>query len=147
MSGSYMVGPGDGHVLDVFGAMLTLKATSIETDGLFSLVEGVFQPGGFAPLPHIHVDREESFYVLDGEFDFRVGADVIRGEPGAFLHVPRGTFHGFANAGGIPARLLFAHTPALEGFFLELGMLAKSGTPEREQLAALMRRWAMEVPT
>jgi quercetin dioxygenase-like cupin family protein len=146
VSEAFVRQPGEGRELHIFGAALTLKATSGETgQAAYSLVEGVFQPGGFHPLAHIHTDREELFYVLEGEFDFLVAESTVRGAAGAFLHVPRGTLHQFQNAGNTPARLLFLHSPGLEGFFLELSALAQDGPPNPEALSALMREWAMEV--
>jgi hypothetical protein len=65
---------------------------------------------------------------------------------GTFLHVPRGTLHGFAAAGKSPARLVFTHLPALDGFFLERARLAQAGPPDRQTLAALMDAWGMDVP-
>ena len=137
--------PRAGRALENFGNTLTLKATSSQTGGVYSLIEGVFEPGGFAPLPHIHLKEEESFYVLEGQFDFRIGGATVRGDPGAFLHVPHGTLHGFVNAGDSPARLLFVHAPSLEGFFLELAKLSEAGPSNAEKLATLMRHWGMEV--
>ncbi len=146
MSEALFLQPGEGRELHIFGATLTLKATSAVTgEAGYSLVEGVFQPGGFHPLAHIHTDRDEAFYVLGGEFEFLVGDSTVRGAAGTFLHVPRGMLHQFSNAGDTPARLLFMHSPALEGFFLELKTLADAGPPNPETLSALMRRWAMEV--
>jgi mannose-6-phosphate isomerase-like protein (cupin superfamily) len=141
----HVVQPGEGRSLDIFGTTATLKATSVETGGAYSLVEAVIPAGGFAPPPHRHLDRDEVFYVLEGQFDFRVGEDISRAKAGALLHVPRGTLHGFTNAGDTPGRLLDIHMPALDGYFLELGELAKAGAPEPGQLAALMRRWSTEV--
>lgn len=146
MPDAFVRQPGEGRELHIFDATLTLKATSAETgQAAYSMVEGVFQPGGFYPLAHIHTDREELFYVLEGEFDFLVADSTTQGAAGAFLHVPRGTLHQFRNAGSTPARLLFLHSPGLEGFFLELSTLAQDGRPNPETLSALMRKWAMEV--
>jgi quercetin dioxygenase-like cupin family protein len=142
-----VLNPQDGRALDIFGAALTLKATSAETGGAYSLIEGAYQPDSFVPLPHVHRDQDESFYVLEGQFDFRVGAAIIRGTVGTFLHVPAGTLHGFVNAGDSLARVLFIHSPALEGFFLELGELAAAGPPDMQTLPALIRAWGMDVVT
>ncbi len=147
MTGPVVLQPGDGRALVIFRATLTLKAISSETGGAYSLIEGAFEPGGFAPLPHIHRDQDESFYVLEGLFDFRVGGDIVRGAEGTFLLVPRGTMHSFINVGDTTARLLFVHSPGLEGFFIELSKLSQAGPPDAETIAAVMRKWGMEVAT
>ena len=145
MSDPTALDPDGGQRLDLFGATLTIKAATSDTAGAYSLIDGVFQPGGFAPLPHTHRDEEESFYVLDGEFEFSVGTSRFRGSRGAFVLVPRGLRHGFVNAGDDAGRLLIIHSPGLEGFFLEFAELAASGPPEPQAIAALMRAWRMEV--
>lgn len=146
MTEPLLLKPGDGRTLNVFDAKLTIKATR-ETVRSYSLLEGTFQPGGFAPLPHVHREQEETFYVVKGQFDFRLGADIVRGTEGSFLLVPRGTLHGFVNAGTSPATLIFIHSPGLEGFFLELVKLAKSGPRDPEKLRSLMEAWGMDVPS
>jgi quercetin dioxygenase-like cupin family protein len=139
---TYLLDAGAGRTLDLYDVTIRIKTDS--RNGAFSLIEGVWQPGGFGPLAHIHKDEDESFYVLDGQFDFRVGEKHIRAETGAFLFVPRGTLHSFAAAGESPARLMFIHAPPLEGFFLELAELAKKGPPDPEKIGSLMGRWGME---
>lgn len=109
------------------------------------MVEGAFEPGGFAPLPHSHRDNDESFYVLEGEFDFRIGGETVRGSEGSFVLVPKGTRHSFVNAGQSAARLLFVHSPALEGFFLALAKLSEQGPPDRTAVGDLMDRWGMDI--
>lgn len=140
-----VLGPPEGQPLDIFGNRFIVKAASATTNGAYSLIEGAFEVGGFAPLPHIHRDEDESFYVLEGEFDFRLGDDTVRASKGAFLLVPHGTMHSFVNAGDGPGRLLFIHSPPLEGFFVALATLAGCGPPKAETLGALMREWGMEV--
>jgi mannose-6-phosphate isomerase-like protein (cupin superfamily) len=134
----------DRREIDAFDVHLTLKGASEETGGRFSVWEGIWHPGGFAPVPHIHREEHESFYVLEGVFDFLVGEATIRAEPGRMLHVPPGTLHGFVNAGDEPARLIFVHAPPLVGFFYELEELSRSGAKDLEAVAGVMRRWGMQ---
>jgi mannose-6-phosphate isomerase-like protein (cupin superfamily) len=143
----FSLNPGDGQQLDIFDLKLTMKASSAETSGMYSLFEGIWQPGGFGPLPHIHKSEDESFYVLEGQFDFHIGDETMRAEQGTFLMVPRGTLHSFTVAGESPARLLFLHSPPIEGFFQELAKLPEAGPPDPERVRALMRNWGMEAPT
>jgi quercetin dioxygenase-like cupin family protein len=127
------------------GTELSIKAAERETGGAYSLIEAGVPQGGLGPLPHRHLDREESFFVLEGEIDFRVGDDTIRGTRGSFLLVPRGVVHTFSNAGSAPARILLVHSPSFEGYFAELGALAASGTGDQDAVAALMKKWGMDV--
>ena len=136
--------PGQGTNLKLGDVELTLKATSSDTDGTYSLIEGVWQPSGFGPLPHLHKEFGESFYVLDGQFDFVLGDEKLTVDAGAFIVVPPGVMHWFGAVNG-PARLMFMHTPPLEGFFVELEELSRAGPPDPSRQAELMTKWGMEV--
>lgn len=103
---------GQGQELQILDTVLWAKATSTNTGGAFSLWEGIWQPGGFRPLPHLHREQDESFFVLDGQFDFQVGNEMRRATKGTFVFVPRGVLHGFEAAGDSPARLMFLHAPS-----------------------------------
>src|SRR5688500_20121225 len=79
------------------GALLTFLATGEETGGQFALVEEVFRKGVTALAPmHVHSREEGSFYVLEGEMTFYVGAAVIPAAAGARRGMPRGGPHGYA---------------------------------------------------
>ena len=145
MSDPIVLRPGEGRAVDLFGTKLTVKAAEAETGRAYSLIETAVDPGGFGPLPHRHLDREESFFVLEGDIDFRVDDDTVRASAGGFLLVPRGVVHTFSNAGTAAGRLLLIHSPSFEGYFRELGALAASGRADQASLSELMGKWGMEV--
>ena len=60
------------------GNRATIKATAQETDGVFSMLEFVAEPGASASPPHAHTREEECLYVLEGRLVVTVGlSDVI----------------------------------------------------------------------
>ena len=61
--------------------------------------------------PHTHSDHVDSFYVLEGEAEFKVGEDVFRAGPGSFVAAPIGVVHGFSNVGGAELRMVNVHVP------------------------------------
>ena len=80
-----------------------------------SLLEFEVKPGG-GVQPHIHKRHSDSFYVLEGEVEFHVGGEIVRGAPGAYVLAPPGVVHFFRNVSDEPARMLNLHTP---GGFVE----------------------------
>jgi quercetin dioxygenase-like cupin family protein len=103
-------GPGDHY---------TFLVTGEESGGAYFAMEALVPPGG-GPPPHIHRDEDETFYLLAGEVEFRLGEETITAGPGDFVNVPRGTVHCFHNAGTETARLVLTFTPAgIERFFEE----------------------------
>jgi mannose-6-phosphate isomerase-like protein (cupin superfamily) len=114
--------PSAGETLDLGIVRFTIKADSEHTDGAYSLIEA---SGAAFAMPHVHHNREEAFYVVEGQLVFLVGDDTVEASAGAFLLVPRGTIHAFRANGD--ARVLIVHSPGgFETFF-------------RESAAALMR--------
>lgn len=86
------------------------------TEGAFSLVDEQAKRGETTPL-HRHESDMESFYVLDGEITFFVGGKPgVLAKKGAFIHVPRGTVHGF-RIESETARYLILTTPRHGAFY------------------------------
>jgi quercetin dioxygenase-like cupin family protein len=124
-----VVEPGAGPEYNVLGEMVTVKVHGRETGGAFSQVEVTCGPQS-GPPPHLHFREEETFYVLEGEFEFLFGEEVIRGGAGTVVSLPRGVAHRFGNVGTVRGKMLVTMTPAgFEGFFERVGAL----TPEEQQ--------------
>lgn len=103
-------GPGDHY---------TFLVTGEESGGAYFAMEALVPPGG-GPPPHIHRREDETFYLIDGQVEFRLGDDVVTAGPGDFVNVPRGTVHCFRNTGTETARMVLTFTPAgIEHFFEE----------------------------
>ena len=62
-SGPYILGPGDGRVLDMGPFRMTVKAASSQAHVALTLLEAD-EPPGFGPPIHVHDDAGEAFYVL-----------------------------------------------------------------------------------
>ncbi|HEY6538867.1 MAG TPA: cupin domain-containing protein [Candidatus Dormibacteraeota bacterium] len=137
--------PGEGERLQARGSQMFFKAVSASTGGRLSLMERTLPPGGRMPPPHLHRDREEAYFVLEGQVAFLVDGQEVIGESGSFVLVPGGVPHTFGNQGLVQARLLVIHVPGLDGYFRELQALwAGAAPPEPAQERELMARHGME---
>jgi mannose-6-phosphate isomerase-like protein (cupin superfamily) len=144
MTGPIVVEPGQGDAVAARGLLMLFKAVAATTGGAFSLHERHLPPGGRKPPPHRHTNAQEAFFVLDGEVEFTLGTETVRGGPGTFVLVPGGPAHTFGNPGPAPARTLVLHTPAMDQYFRELQALWSGPTPpDRDAELALMRRHGM----
>ena len=119
----------------VIGQHVKMLLTGQDTRGSFSVVEVTTAPGEFVPV-HLHKAEDEIFYILEGTFEFEVDGRKISAPAGTLIHVPKRTFHGFRNAGTVPARMLDYHTPGgFEKFFEAAGTVCedqKLGPPKVE---------------
>jgi len=70
------------------GNLTTNLVEKKDTDGAFCLVEAILAPGN-EPPPHVHSREDETFYVLEGEFDVYVGEEAFKVETGECIFLPR----------------------------------------------------------
>ncbi len=110
----------DGYSFYFLGTLMTLKAASAETSGLFSLIEQVLPPG-FATQLHVHHAEDEAFYIVEGEFSFFCNDQVMQAKPGSFVYLPKDIPHCFRVNSDTPARMLQITAPAgIEQDFIEM---------------------------
>lgn len=87
-------------------------------------------PARFATGLHVHRVQEETFFMLEGECEWRVADQVVRATPGTYLFIPPGVPHDIANISDKPARVLMTVSPpGHERYFEELARLAAHGAP------------------
>lgn len=67
MTGYVVLPPSGGEQLVARGSTLLFKAVAATTGGAFSLHERQVPAGGRRPPPHVHPERAEAFWVLEGE--------------------------------------------------------------------------------
>jgi quercetin dioxygenase-like cupin family protein len=116
----FAVAPGGGpSVENPTGGRMTFKAVAGDTDGALTVVEATAAPGEGPPL-HVHADRDETIYVLDGRYRVRLGDRDVDAPAGTFVFIPRGVPHTWQNAGRAVARFVATLSPAdarFERFF------------------------------
>ncbi len=147
------VAPEGGDRYDVLGDVYALKLRTEDTGGVFALWD-LSSPPGNGPPPHVHRRESETFYVLEGTFEFISAADSYRVRTGSVVHVPKDTLHTFRNAGTAQGRALVLVVPGgFERFFAEIGMKvdgtgrpALSRPPDLDQVVAVARKHACEIP-
>jgi mannose-6-phosphate isomerase-like protein (cupin superfamily) len=151
------LGAGEGSKsLWVLGELVTYKTTSKQTGGAYSLFEVASRPGG-GPPPHVQHREDESFYVLEGEYEFLNEDRTVMAGAGSLVYVPRGNLHAYRNVGTTPGRMLVSQTPGglHERFFEEIGkavtartipMAAKEAPPDVGSIVAIAAKYGIEVP-
>ena len=112
-------GPDEGERLEGHSTTI-VKAGGHDCDGQLAVFETVVAAGSAGPPLHLHRRTAETFFVLDGTFEFTAGDEDALLEPGSFALAPPGFAHTFASHGDTPARCLTIAGPAgVEGFIRE----------------------------
>ena len=118
-----------GKAVNILGIPMVIRVHGRDTNGTVAVIESHDVPDG-GPPPHIHHREDETFQILDGDYEFTVGGKTILAKPGATLFAPRDVMHTYRYLGKTPGRLMCIITPAgFEGFFEEIGAL----TPQQQQ--------------
>jgi len=101
----------DGTSYQLGRASIAFKPSETETEGAYSVVELLEPPGANVDL-HRHPRWEETFVVLEGDFEFEVSGERHTLGPAETLVVPRGASHGFVCTSQKAGRLLVISTPS-----------------------------------
>lgn len=99
---------------------IAFKLTTPNPGDPFILENTFLAKGG--PARHLHYDQDEWFYILEGAFQFEIGAERFHLQPGDSLLAPRRVPHVWAFVGAARGRILIAFLPAgkMEAFFREV---------------------------
>lgn len=143
-SRGFILQPGEGRSIDLGGFQMTVKATSEDTDGAFTLLEAD-EPPDFGPPLHIHQDAAEAFYVLGGEYIIFLEEREVACAEGSFIFIPAGIRHGFRVGKSQSRKLNFYIPAAMVGYFDELSAAIKNDDADPETLSEIALRHSMEV--
>jgi mannose-6-phosphate isomerase-like protein (cupin superfamily) len=141
MAAAVRLSAGEGDSVSLRGTEVTFKIRSDHAEGM-SCTEWV-AAAGFDTGLHVHERLEETWYIIDGHIEFRLGEETCDASAGACVFVPPNLPHAFANRSQGPARFLLMMSPSThDRYFIELAeILGRSGPPDSEAIASLRARY------
>jgi mannose-6-phosphate isomerase-like protein (cupin superfamily) len=108
----------------VFGEDNDIFVNSAMSHGASSVLIQTTSPGG-GPPPHKHTKEDETFTVLEGEFEFLQDGQWTSLPVGQVLFAPRGHIHTFRNSGASVGKILVFVSPGgFEEYLQEIGPLS-----------------------
>jgi mannose-6-phosphate isomerase-like protein (cupin superfamily) len=149
-----LVPQGGGRSHWLLTDLFEFKVVSDDTNGAFSLLEVSAGPD-FGPPTHIHHREDETFYILEGSFEFSLGGRTFTAGAGSLVYLPKGVAHLHHATGGAPAKALVMYVPAgIERFIAEAGTPGTDASarprppemPELERIVGIAQRYGIEVP-
>ncbi|MGZ3846062.1 MAG: cupin domain-containing protein [Flavisolibacter sp.] len=124
-----------GKPMSLFeGDTFYTKISTTDTDGDIYLFESSrVKEGG--PALHYHYEQDEYWYILQGEFVFKVGEQEFKAKAGDTVFGPRMVPHAFAKVGEGEAKILMFFQPAgkMEDMFRKISDGATKNMTEAEQ--------------
>ncbi|MGC3960154.1 MAG: cupin domain-containing protein [Verrucomicrobiota bacterium] len=135
---------GGGKVVNVLGIPIYIRVSGQDTNGVLSVIESHDSTGG-GPPPHIHHREDETFQVLEGEYEFTVAGKSLVAKPGATLFAPRGVAHTYRCLSKGGGKLSVVLTPAgFEKFFEQIGALSPQQQQDIPRVLEIANKFGLE---
>ena len=83
----------------------SVAAGKDDTGSAYVFGAGEIAPGSCIP-DHYHKWEDQTFHILEGELEVKIGDEVFRAGPGASIQCPRGVSHYMKNVGDTTAKLI-----------------------------------------
>jgi quercetin dioxygenase-like cupin family protein len=96
----------NGTIIEVFGEPIEIIASSTSTNGAFVISLQTSPPGG-GPPPHRHLEEDEAFTVIEGDYEFFAETKWVPFRRGEVRYSLRGSFHAFRNIGQTAGKMMF----------------------------------------
>lgn len=141
--GSVVVEPGAGELLDFLGGS-TLVLKLADPSEPVTFYEYTSEPSVAGAPQHLHRGHDETFYVVQGTYEFGVGDDTIILAEGGFVSVPAGTPHSFRNVGESTGRIVGTFNSSnFANYFRELAEIIRTtgGPPGKDEWSRLYARY------
>ena len=86
------------------GEFCLIRVPAADTNGVYSFVEIVSDPGDGTPL-HVHQNEDEYLFVLEGTARVAVGDKIFDAEAGTMVTLPRNIPHAWGNRSDLRLRI------------------------------------------
>ena len=128
----------------VLGDQVDMLVTQDMTGGASATLIEASPPGG-GPPPHQHQNEDETFFVVEGDYEFLVDGQWIKASAGDSFYRARGTVHTFRNCGATTGKILIFVTPG--GFQSYLEEISPLSVPaDMATLLAISARYGISFP-
>ncbi len=122
--------PDEGATIVFYNTTMVFKATLAQTHDQYATILMTHPPLA-GPALHQHPDGVETFYIVEGNYDFVLGGDNIPAEKGDFILIPKGVPHQY-KSGPQGGKVLVTTPPGVATYFTHIADLLKKGKVTQE---------------
>lgn len=115
-----------------------------DTAGAHSLSVATLRKGSEAPL-HEHSREDETFFVIEGEIDARVGDEHHTLQAGDSVFLPRGLKHRLMCLSDEAKLIMLIHPPGLENFFDEIDQQTSEGPVSPREMKEIASKYGVTI--
>jgi mannose-6-phosphate isomerase-like protein (cupin superfamily) len=135
---------GNRRIIRAFGQEGHVLVSSKETGDAFCILRIIASPTSITP-PHLHRETDEIFVIESGEMEMNRGGELIRGQRGDVIYLPRGVPHAPRALGTEDLTVLVVCVPGgFDRFFAACGEEFKKENPDLQVLDNLAREYGIE---
>lgn len=128
----------------VFGEQVEVLIDGKTSDGLVAVVTQVSPPGG-GPPPHLHTREDETFTVVEGEFEIFNGTSWVPLRQGESFFGPRGITHTFRNSGKTVGKIhVVVHPAGMDEYLERISVLRMP--EDHEELTRISDAYGISFP-
>ncbi len=115
------------------GEYTNIIVNASQTDNEYVITDGIIEVNGFVPN-HYHKWEDQTFHIMEGEVEAKIGDKWYQLEVGDTIHCPRGIPHFIKNNGKSTARLVSYIFPGnwAEDFFAETSRQNHEGQHDKQ---------------
>ena len=124
---------------DFHDAKFTIKVITSETNGSYTILD-VLHPPKLGPALHIHPKGSETFYIVEGDYEFILDGKSVTGKPGNIIFVPKETPHRFL-VGHKGGHAIVISPPELEFYFFKVSELLDKGKVSYETESSIGKQY------
>ena len=129
--------------LTAFEVRVHVFVDSATSNGLSSVIMQEVGPGG-GPPPHMHLNEDETFIPLEGEFELLQEGKWRPIPKNEAVFGPRGRVHTFRNRGKTPGRIMVLISPAgFERYFEEVGLYSPAA--DMVKIVEISKRYGLTI--
>lgn len=110
------------------GEYTNIIVNAQQANNEYVITDGIIEPNGFVP-DHYHLWEDQTFHIMEGEVEAKIGDQWYSLGAGDTIHCPRGTSHFIKNKATSVARIVSYIFPGnwAEDFFAESSKQNHSG--------------------
>jgi mannose-6-phosphate isomerase-like protein (cupin superfamily) len=113
---------------DFHGAKFTIKVLTSETNGSYTILD-VIHPPNIGPALHVHLKGSETFYIVEGDYQFILDGKSVTGKPGDVIVGYKG------------GHALVISPPELEFYFFKVSELRDKGKVSYETESSIGKQY------
>jgi quercetin dioxygenase-like cupin family protein len=115
------------------GVKMSIKVLTSESNGDYTILDAIHPPN-VGPALHMHPRGSETFFVIDGDYEFVLDNKPITVKTGGVISIPKGVPHRFL-VGSNGGRVIIISPPELEHYFSKVSeLLAKDEVSWKTEL-------------